>query len=135
MIFRSQKIIRWYFLLHGIPCLVINKNLLFWTFWSWEIRFFLSQKSDGKMIFTDYWKALPLNFLEMRNTVLFSAKKSMEKWYLLITEKFLFWTFWRWEIRSFEQKANEKMIFTWSFWVFHDIPGLGKYGFSCSVKT
>ena len=26
------------------------------------------------------------------------------------------------------------MIFTWSFWAFHDIPGLGKYAFSCSVS-
>ena len=25
------------------------------------------------------------------------------------------------------------MIFTWSFWAFHDILGVGKYGFSCSV--
>ena len=23
-------------------------------------------------------------------------------------------------------------MFTWSFWAFDDIPGLGKYGFSCS---
>ena len=34
---------------------------------------------------------------------------------------------------SFSQKVDGKMIFTWSFWVFHDNPGLGKYGFSCSV--
>ena len=27
------------------------------------------------------------------------------------------------------------MIFTWSFLAFHDIPGLGKYGFSCSVTV
>ena len=31
------------------------------------------------------------------------------------------------------QKADGKMIFTWYFWVFYDIPGLGKYGFLCSV--
>ena len=39
-------------------------------------------------------------------------------------------------------KQNDKMIFSltwnimfifpWSFWAFHDIPGLRKYGFSCS---
>ena len=29
------------------------------------------------------------------------------------------------------QKVDGKMIFTWSFWACHDIPGLGKYGFSC----
>ena len=88
----------------------------------------------------------------------------MERWYLQITEKFLFWTFRRWKIRSFfqpkswlkddiywllksscselfgdgkydlffNQKVDWKMIFTWSFWVFHDIPGPGKYGFLCS---
>ena len=32
---------------------------------------------------------------------LFWAKKSMEIWYLLITGKFLFWTFPEWEIRPF----------------------------------
>ena len=33
--------------------------------------------------------------------VFFRAKKLMERWYLLNTEKLLFWTFRRWEIRSF----------------------------------
>ena len=31
----------------------------------------------------------------------FCAKKSMEKCYLLISEKFLFWSFRKWEIRPF----------------------------------
>ena len=88
----------------------------------------------------------------------------MEMWYLLITGKFVFWTFWWLEIRSFfvsrrwskddiywllwiscfelfgdggyslffSQKVDGKMIFTWSFWAFYDIPGLRKYGFSRS---
>ena len=43
---------------------------------------FLSQKVDGNMIFTDYWKVLVLNFSGMGNTVFFSAKKLMERWYL-----------------------------------------------------
>ena len=34
------------------------------------------------MIFTDYWKVLVLNFSVMGNTVFFSAKKLMERWYL-----------------------------------------------------
>ena len=87
-----------------------------------------------------------------------------KRWYLVINENFLFWTFRWWEIRSFfesrsrwkddiywllrsscfepfgdgkynlffSQKVGGKMIFTWSFWAFHDIRGLGKYGFSCS---
>ena len=95
---------------------------------------FFSQKVDGKMIFTDYWKVLVLNVLEMRNTVFFWVKKWIERWYLLINEKFLFWTFRTWEIRSFlSQKVDGKMIFTWSSWAFHDIPRLGKYGFLCNV--
>ena len=125
---------------------------------------FLSQKVDGNMIFTDYWKVLVLTFSEMGNTVFSWAKKLTEIWYLLITGKFLFWTFRWWEIRYFfesrswwkddvywllrspcfeffgdgkyglffSQKVDGKMIFTWSFWTFHDIPGLGKYGFSRS---
>ena len=126
---------------------------------------FLSQKVDGNMMFTDYWKVLVLTFSEMGNTVFSSAKKLTEIWYLLITGKLLFWTFRWWEIRPFfesrswwkddmywlmwsscferlgdgkyglffSQKVDEKMIFTWSFWAFHDIVGLGKYGFSRSV--
>ena len=97
---------------------------------------------------------------------LFLSQKLMERWYLLITGKFFYWTFRRWEIRSFfepkswwkhdinwslkssclelfgdgkygiffSEKVDGEMIFTWSFLAFHDIPGLGKYGFLCSVK-
>ena len=44
------------------------------------------------------------------------TKKLMEIWYLLSTEKFLFWTFREWKIRSFlRQKVDGKMIFT-SHW-------------------
>ena len=118
------------------------------------------------MIFTEYWKVLVLNFSQIENTVFFPAKKLMEKWHLLNTEKF--WTFvlnfsemrymvffepkswwkddiyWLLESSCFElfrdgkygpflsEKVDGKMIFTWSFWAFHDIPGLGKYGFACS---
>ena len=32
------------------------------------------------------------------------------------------------------QRVDRKMIFTWSFWGFYDIPGLRKYGFPCSVN-
>ena len=97
---------------------------------------FLSQKVDGNMIFTDYWKVLVLVFSWMGNTVIFWAKKLMERWYLLVTEKFLFWIFRWWEIRSFfSQKVDGKMIFTLFFLAFHDILGLGKYGFSCSAST
>ena len=33
------------------------------------------------------------------------------------------------------QKIDEKMILTWCFRAFHDIPGLERYDFSCSVKS
>ena len=124
---------RWY--------LLVTEIFLFWTFRRWKIRFF-------------------------------SVKKLMERWYLLVTEKFLFWTFLWWKIRPFlrhkfngkmilthywkvlvlgyrkvlvlsfslmgnavflfSQKNDVKVIFSWSFWAFHDIPGHAKYGFSCS---
>ena len=82
---------------------------------------FLSQKVDGNMIFTDYWKVLVLTFSEMGNTVFFWVKKLMEKWYLLVTEKFLFWTFRWWEIRSFFQpkswwKDDIYMVFLSFLW-------------------
>ena len=92
--------IRWYFLWHGILYLLITEKLLFYTirrwkyglFWAkklmgrwylqitkklfwpfrrWEIRSSLSQKIDGKIIFTDYWKVFVLNFSEMENIVFF----------------------------------------------------------------
>ena len=106
--------------------LLVTEKFLFWAFPWWEIRSSLRQKVYGKMIFTGNWKVLVLSFSVMRNAV-------MEIRYLLITEKFLFWAFrWR-EIQSFFiQKVDIKVIFTWYLWVFRDIPGPGKYGFSCS---
>ena len=65
---------------------------------------------------------------------LFWVKKLIEKWYLLVTEMFLFWTFWWWEIRSFfSKKIDGKMIFTWSFWALHDISGLGNMVFRAVI--
>ena len=91
----------------------------------------LSQKVEGNMIFTVYWKVLVSNFLVMGNTVFFWVKKLIERWYLLVTEKFLFWTFRWWEIRSFFQpkiwwKDDICMVFfsflwyfrTWEIWFF-----------------
>ena len=42
----------------------------------------------------------------MGNTVFFWVKRLMERWYLLITGKFLFWTFWWCEIRSFFESRS-----------------------------
>ena len=35
------------------------------------------------IMFSDYWKALVLNFSVMGNAASFTAKKLMERWYLL----------------------------------------------------
>ena len=108
------------------------KSSCFHVFWDEKCGIFLSQKNDGKMIFTDYWKVLILNFSVMGNMAFFQVKKLMEKmiftdygkvlvlnfsvvgnavffwvkklmerWYILVTESSLFWTFWWWEMRSF----------------------------------
>ena len=77
-------------------------------------------------IFTGYWEVLVLDFSEIGNTYcLFWARKLMERWYLLIAEKFLlFWTFLRWKIRSLWAKKlmerwylliTEKFLF-WTIW-------------------
>ena len=57
----------------------------------------------------------------------------MERWYLLITESSCFELFGDEKYGLFlSQEVDGKMIFTWSFRAFHDIPGLGKYGFWCT---
>ena len=43
----------------------------------------LSEEVDRKMIFTGYWEVHVLHFSVMGRTVFFSAKKLMERWYLL----------------------------------------------------
>ena len=95
--------------------LLVGKKPLFWIFRGWKIRSSLSQKVDGN-IFMYYWKVLVLNFSGMGNTVFFWDKKLMKRWYLLITEMLLFWTFRGWKIRPFlRQKVDGKMIFT-DYW-------------------
>ena len=75
-LFSAKKLMEiWY--------LLITENFLFWSFHKWEIRSFLSQEVDAKMIFTGYWEVLILNFSVMKNTVFLSAEKLMERWYLL----------------------------------------------------
>ena len=126
---------RWYFLSHEI-CLLITNKLLFCVCgvfesksW-WKYNIYWLRKSSC-FVFTGYWKILVLNFSVIRNTVFFWVKKLMERWYLLVTEKFLFWTFWWWEIRSFFQpkswwKDDIYLVFlsfpwyseTWEIWFF-----------------
>ena len=78
--------------------LLITEKFLFLNFGGGEggggeYRLFLRQKVDGKMIFTGHWKVLVLNFLGMRNAVFIWGKMLMERWYLLVTERFLFSAF------------------------------------------
>ena len=119
---------------------------------------FLNQKVDRNMIFTDHWKVLILTISAMRNTDFFEPKSRwkddiywllksscielfndgksvffelIERWCLMVTKKFLFWTFQWWEIRSlFQQKSWWKddisLVFssfpwysrTWEIWFF-----------------
>ena len=105
-----KKTIRWYFLLQYHVCWV-RKISYFKIFRDGKYGLLLIQKVDVRWHFL--YDGIP---------------------YLLNTEKFLFWTFRRWEMRSlfFIQEVHGKMIFTRYFWAFHDIPGLGKYDFWCS---
>ena len=132
---------------------------------------FQVSKND-KMIFSLAWnkyhvywliKGSCFDFFADGKNGLFWAKRMMEMWYLLITEKLFFRPFQRCEIQSFwsqkvdgkiftdywkalflnlsvmgnivffEPKVDGKSIFTWSFWAIHDIPGLEQYGF-CAVN-
>ena len=75
---------------------------------------------------------LSLELFGDRKYGLFWAKYLMERWYLMINENFLFWTFPLWYIWSFfSQKVDEKTIFNCFFLALHDILGLRKYGFLC----
>ena len=60
----------------------LRKSSCFELFGGRKYGIFLSQKVDEKMIFTGY-RVLVLNFSVMGNTIFFSAKKLMERWYSL----------------------------------------------------
>ena len=85
--------------------LLITGKLLFWTFRWWEIRPFFESRS--------WWK--------------------YDIYWLLTSSCFELFGNWKYGL-FFSQKVDGKMIFTWSFWAFYDIPGPGKYGFSRSKK-
>ena len=107
------------------------------TFGDGKYGLLSSQNVDGNMIFINYWKVIVLNFSKMRNTVFFWAQKLMKRWYLLINEKFLFWTLHKWGIRSsFESKSWWKDDIYWllkssSFEPFTD----GEYDLLLSQKV
>ena len=103
----------------------------------------MRQKVDGKIIITDYWKALVLmlfaywkflvlNFSGMGNTVFLSQK---------VDGKIIFTDYWKILVFNFSMIGNpvfswaKKLMERWYLFVLfeHDIPGLGKYGFPHSV--
>ena len=86
--------------------LLITEMFLFWTFRGWKIWPLFEAKS--------WWKDDIYWLLKSSCFELFGDGK-----YGLF----------------FSQKVDVKVIFTWSFWAFHDIPGPGKYGSSCSVYS
>ena len=66
----------------------------------------------------------------------FWAKKLMEIWYLLITEKFLFSSFREWNIRSFSaKKLTERWYLLITEKVLFELLGDGKYGIFLSQKV
>ena len=134
---------------------------MLWIFWRWKIWHFWAKELMGMWYLLITEKVLVLIFSGMGNTVFFSARswwkddiywllkssclellsdgkcdlfwvnKLMKRWYLLVTEKFLFWTFWWWEIRSFLQpkswwKDDIYLVFlsfpwyswAWEIWLF-----------------
>ena len=66
----------------------------------------------------------------------FWAKKLMKIWYLLITEKFLFWSFWKLEIRSCLRPKG--WLKDYIYWLLKrscfELFGDGKYGLSTVKK-
>ena len=77
-------------------------KFLFWTFRWWEIRPFLSQDVDGKMIFSGYWEVLVSNFSVMGNTVFVQPKSWWKDGIYLVFFSFT-WYSRTWEIWFFVQ--------------------------------
>ena len=108
------------------------KSSCFNLFGNGKYGLFLSQKVDGNMMFTDYWKVLVLNF----SLIFFFESRSWWKddiCWLLRSSCFELFSDGKYGV-FFSQKVDGKMIITWSFRAFYDIPGPGKYGFSRSVR-
>ena len=111
-------------------------NIVYWLlkspcfeFLGMENMVFFEAKSWWK--YDIYWwlKSSCFEFFGNGKYSIFLSKKLMERWYLLITEKFLFWTFWGWEIRSFfEAKSRWKYDIYWLLKSFcFELFGDGKY--------
>ena len=86
---------------------------------------FLSQKVDRKMILTDFWEIIVLNFSKMGDTVFFELKSWWKDYiyWLLRSSSFKLFRDGKYGL-SLNQKIDGKMIFSWSILTFHGIPGL-----------
>ena len=98
------------------------------------VKFVTSQKVNGDMIFTDYWNFHVLNFLGMGMGMRIRSVFELKGWWkddiYWLLKSSLFEIFGDARNRLFfSQNIDGKMIFAWSFWAFHGIPGLWKYGF------
>ena len=110
---KNKKTMRWYFLWQGISCWLITKIFFFWIFWRWKIWYFWAKilmeiwylLITEKFLFWSFWWWEIRPFFEStrwwkddiyllpRSSCfelfgdgkygLFSAKKLMERWYLL----------------------------------------------------
>ena len=83
-----------------------NQKVVVLNFLEIKNMLFLSQKVDGKMIFSDYWKFFLLVVSRIGYTVIFWAIKLMERRYLLITEKLFVLNFSVMGIRSFFESRS-----------------------------
>ena len=103
--------------------------------WIFSNFSFWGESVNGNMIFTDYGKVLVLIFLGMENKAFFESRSWWKDdiYWLMISSCFELYSNGKYGL-FFSQKVDEKMIYTWPFWAFHDIPGLGKYGFWSSVS-
>ena len=95
---------------------LLVKGFCFDLFGNGKYGLFLCQKDGGKMIFTDYWNF----FFGDGKYGLFWVKKLIERWYLLVTEKFFFRTFQWGEIRYFFQ--SKRWWKDYIYMVFFSLP-------------
>ena len=109
------------------PCLPTAKNLLSEDFRIWKIWSFWAKILIGRRNLQITEKFIVLNFSEIWNTVSFEPKSLMKEeiYWLLKSSCFQLSDDGKYDLFVI-QKSDGKMIFTWSFWAFHDIPGLGE---------
>ena len=111
-VLEGKNVVFWVKKLMEIWYLLITEKFLFWSFREWEVRPFLSQKVDGKMLFTDYWKVLVLNFSVIGKMVFFESRSWWKDdiYWLMKSFCFEFYGDGKYGL-FFSQKVDEKMIY------------------------